>query len=227
MIAVRRSAKARRVRIRVGDFGAEVVIPMRAAYRHAESAVREHRNWIERTWRKRAVDQSSAPSDGTVLFRGAWISLDVLAESLLGGHSTPLDSVRDAMKVEAACELRRAVEHWSSVMGLVPTKLSVRDQRTKWGACSSRGTVTFNWRLIMAPPAVLEYVVIHELAHLKELNHSSRFWAIVREYCPDYAAHKRWLRANERHLKDNPWDREADARSGPCASALMAPQVDS
>lgn len=200
-VQVRRSAKARRVRLRIGDFGAEIVLPLRAPYKHADSALCEHRAWVERTWRKRTHRWSVQAPVGQVLFHGRWQGAADLADKLTGDPETSMERLEAAMRAQAACELRRAVDHWSAVMGLVPTKVSVRDQKTKWGACSSRGTVTFNWRLVMAPPAVLEYVVLHELAHLKELNHSPRFWAIVRAYCPDYPAHKRWLRDHEPFLK--------------------------
>ncbi len=92
----------------------------------------------------------------------------------------------------------------SREMGLAPSRVSIRDQKTKWGACTSRGTVTLNWRLVMAPPEVLDYVVVHELAHLAELNHSPRFWAIVERHCPDWKRHRDWLKANGWRLQSLP-----------------------
>jgi hypothetical protein len=73
-------------------------------------------------------------------------------------------------------------------------------QRTRWGGCSSRQNLSFNWRLVMAPPAVLDYLAVHELAHLAEPNHSMKFWLIVRSHCPEFQRHKRWLRDNEWRL---------------------------
>lgn len=83
---------------------------------------------------------------------------------------------------------------WTEKIGKPFGRLSVRDQRSRWGSCSSGGNLNFNWRLIMAPPEVLDYVVIHEAAHLRELNHSPRFWEIVAEYDPEFRAHKLWLK---------------------------------
>lgn len=73
-------------------------------------------------------------------------------------------------------------------------RITIRDQKTRWGSCSSRGNLNFNWRLIMTPPAVLDYVIIHELCHLRELNHSPLFWNLVAQACPPYQTHRLWLR---------------------------------
>ena len=79
-------------------------------------------------------------------------------------------------------------------------RVYVMGQKTKWGNCSSMGNLSFNWRLILAPPAVLDYVVVHELAHLAEPRHSKRFWLIVRSHCGDYERHRRWLRQQQQTL---------------------------
>jgi len=80
-------------------------------------------------------------------------------------------------------------------------KVTIRNQRTRWGSCSNLGSLSFNWRLVMAPPAVLEYVVIHELAHRKQQNHSKAFWQVVAQYYPDYKAVRVWLRGNASLLR--------------------------
>ncbi len=82
----------------------------------------------------------------------------------------------------------------AKAIGLAFTTLSVRDQRTRWGSCSGGGRLSLNWRLVMAPPAVLRYVVLHELTHLVEPNHSPRFWARLMTWCPDMDQQKAWLR---------------------------------
>lgn len=93
--------------------------------------------------------------------------------------------------------LSHLVKIQSEKMGLFPTALSFRNQRTRWGSCSSEGKVSLNWRLVAAPSEVAEYVVIHELAHLRHQNHSSQFWDLVKSYCPEYKAHKKWLRDHQ------------------------------
>ena len=85
------------------------------------------------------------------------------------------------------------VDRYGDSMGVDPSGIRIANQRTKWGSCSSNGTVSFNWRLMLAPPAIPEYVVIHELAHLRELNHSDRFWEIVAAHDPDWNANAEWL----------------------------------
>jgi predicted metal-dependent hydrolase len=90
--------------------------------------------------------------------------------------------------------LTARVEHYSVLMNVHSARLTVRDTRSRWGSCSSRGSLNFSWRLILAPSPILDYVVIHELAHLRELNHSPRFWTILAEHCPDYPLHQAWLK---------------------------------
>lgn len=99
-------------------------------------------------------------------------------------------------KRQALTELERAVERWSPVVGAAPASISVRNQRRRWGSCSARRVLSFNWRLIMAPPAVLDYVVVHELCHLLEPNHSRAYWRLVEKALPGHAAGRRWLRDN-------------------------------
>lgn len=80
------------------------------------------------------------------------------------------------------------------------TRITIRDQKTRWGSCSAKGTLSFNWRLMLAPPAVLDYVVVHELCHLTHMNHSKAFWALVESVCPDYRTHRRWLKEHGQEL---------------------------
>ena len=84
--------------------------------------------------------------------------------------------------------------HWNTQFGYKYGRIAIRDQKSRWGSCSRQGNLNFNWRLLLAPLAVLDYIVIHELAHLKEGNHSPRFWALVAEQCPDYRDQRAWLR---------------------------------
>lgn len=85
---------------------------------------------------------------------------------------------------------------WAERLGVTFGAVRVKGQRTRWGSCSRRGNLNFNWRLTLAPAEVLDYVVLHEVAHRLEMNHSPRFWAIVERHCPDHKTHRRWLRKN-------------------------------
>ena len=100
------------------------------------------------------------------------------------------------LKLRARDALAAASDHYAGRVGRSYTRLSIRDTRSRWGSCSSAGVLMYSWRLIMAPPAVLDYVAAHEVAHLVEMNHSDAFWAVVQDICPDYRAHKDWLRHN-------------------------------
>jgi predicted metal-dependent hydrolase len=101
----------------------------------------------------------------------------------------------------ARAVFQERVAHWSVRMGVAPNRIFIKEQRSLWGSCSTKGNLNFNARLLEAPPEVLDYVVVHELSHLKEMNHSRRFWAVVQSWCPRHKEHRRWLRENSRLLR--------------------------
>lgn len=96
----------------------------------------------------------------------------------------------------------KRVEHYASIMNVSYKRISVRAQKTRWGSCSTKGNLSFNCLLALVPPDVLDYVVVHELCHLKEMNHSSRFWDEVQLILPDYEISRKWLRVNGGSLID-------------------------
>ena len=108
-------------------------------------------------------------------------------------------------------EARRAVreliamliDEEAAELGVEPKRVQIRDQRSRWGSCSTTGTLSFNWRLVLAPFEVLDYIVVHELCHVREMNHSKRFWALVSATIPDYVACRKELRKLERGLLNN------------------------
>lgn len=106
----------------------------------------------------------------------------------------------DWLHGEARADLAKRVEHHATSLGCAPKRLSVRDQSSRWGSCSSSGTLSFSWRLIFAPAFVLDYVAAHEVAHLREMNHSQRFWRLVRETMPDMQRARNWLKQNGAEL---------------------------
>ena len=100
-------------------------------------------------------------------------------------------------KQQAADLLRESVERWQPIVGTSPARISIGDQKTRWGSCSSKGSLRFNLRLAMAPQALIDYVTVHELCHLLESNHSAAFWEQVASVMPDYEARRRKLRELE------------------------------
>jgi predicted metal-dependent hydrolase len=112
-------------------------------------------------------------------------------------------ALREFYQAHAVIQFRERTRYWAVKMGLVDRvkRVTIKDQNTLWGSCSEVGNLNFNWRVVMAPPEVLDYLVIHELAHLREMNHSARFWSHVSEHCADYKVRRKWLRENARRLK--------------------------
>ena len=182
-VAVRRSTRARRVRIVVdAQRRVEIVLPRRAPLAAVERVLAEHREWLER--------QLARPT------RGFALGLQRDDVVWLGGMALPRPGVADLgcwYREQARTDLERAAERESARLGLGYRRLTVRDQRTRWGSCSTRGTLSFNWRLVLAPPAVLAYVVVHELCHVRRPDHSRAFWRLVAEARPTYREERAWL----------------------------------
>ena len=105
-------------------------------------------------------------------------------------------SAGSASRKTAKDIIRGRVNYWGLALNLDYGRVFIKDQRTLWGSCSGKRNLNFNWRLASAPPEVLDYVVIHELCHLREMNHSKKFWKLVAEICPGYAARRKWLKDN-------------------------------
>lgn len=101
-------------------------------------------------------------------------------------HPGALKEIRHFYKREAEKHLNERVKFWASLMNLHPSQVKFREQRTRWGSCSSNKVINLNWRLVVFPAEVVDYVIVHELAHLQQMNHSPKFWAIVEKYIPDF-----------------------------------------
>ena len=206
---VRRSERARRVRVTVDPTrGVEVVLPRRAPEREAAAAIRELRAWIERRMAELAGARAAVLARGeTVPYLGRTLALvtDFPARSRVvrrgdtllvpsGEARTPALErwFRRAARVEIEPRLDRAC----AVAGTSYSRLSIRGQRTRWASCSRSGAMSFNWRLLLAPEAVLDYVVWHEVCHLEVMDHSPRFWRLLESRSPGYREQVRWLRAH-------------------------------
>jgi len=201
---VRRSARARRVRVTVEPLGAvQVVLPAGASERAAAAAVRELAPWIERRLeRAHSARRALATRGATVPYLGEPLALVPEAgrrrvhrrgAALLVPQGDPRAALerfyRRAARVEIAARLDRA----TASIGATYAGLAIRQQRTRWASCSPRGQMSFNWRLMLAPARVLEYVVWHEVCHLQVADHSPRFWRLLDARLPSWREDRAWL----------------------------------
>lgn len=133
----------------------------------------------------------AAPRNALHLERG---EIAVAARASVGAVVAAL------LKAHARNRLTAASDRYAAALGRPYSRLTLRDTRSRWGSCSSTGGLNYSWRLILAPPVVLDYVAAHEVAHLEEMNHSLRYWAVVRRLCPGFEAPRLWLRENGQDL---------------------------
>lgn len=109
-------------------------------------------------------------------------------------------AIRATLSSVALKRIRERLDYYAPRVGKAPGRVAIREQKSRWGSCSRKGNLNFNWKLIMAPPQALDYVVVHELCHLHEFNHSPRFWALVAAQMPDYEVWKKWLKTHGEDL---------------------------
>ncbi|HST43039.1 MAG TPA: SprT family zinc-dependent metalloprotease [Conexibacter sp.] len=205
---VRRSDRARRVRVRVDEqHGVEVVLPRRSAEREAAAAIRQLRPWIERRIAELERTRAQIAARGaTVPYLGQTLTLVAepgrtrvhrRGETLLvpDGAAAP-EALERWYRRRAAAEIAPRLDAATAQAGTSYTKLTIRGQRTRWASCSTSGGMSFNWRLLLAPEPVLDYVVWHEVCHLEVMDHSPRFWSLLASRWPDYRAHQAWLRTH-------------------------------
>lgn len=220
-IVLNRSARARRFSLRVSRLDGRVTLtlPKWAAEAEALAFARDKAGWIRAALAARPVPQ--AMGFGAVLpFEGREVVLTQAriraprvegAELLLPGDPGRAGARAAAfLKLAARDRLIAAADRHASVLGRPYRRITLRDTRSRWGSCTADGALMFNWRLVMAPPAVLDYVAAHEVAHLAEMNHSPAFWAVVRRLMPDYDGHRAWLRARGGALHAIRFDAPAD-----------------
>lgn len=208
---VRRSGRARRVRLVVGpEPRVEIVAPYGEPLGAMTDLLQPHRLWIFRHLETiRLAAARPHPSLDRLPYLGGEVRICletdgnrqvILEDGVLrvctakGERPEPI--ILAWYREEARSVLRRRTEHWSQSLGVRYGRISIRDQRSRWGSCSSLGNLNYSWRLVLAPEEVLDYVVLHEVAHLREANHSTRFWALVEAGCPDYRRHRAWLRVH-------------------------------
>jgi len=212
-IVFERSPRARQYRLTLRRDGKAVAtIPLRGSEREARQFVEQHRDWLERARARQARRPRGAAvwAIGTrVLWRGelteiraasagekpqVCLAADVFRVARLEGDLRATLEAHFARR--ARVELPARTWELAAVTGVEVKQVTVRNQRSRWGSCSANGTISLNWRLVQTPESVRDYIVYHELMHLREMNHSARFWARVEEVCPNWREAERWIKRN-------------------------------
>ncbi len=212
-VVFERSAKARHYRLTLRRDGTAVaIIPLRGSEREARAFVAQHADWLARARARQSRRPRGAEvwTPGThVLWRGELVEIRVASEGPRAAVCLAADVFRVAgldrdlrptleahFRRLAKVELPARTWELAAVTGVAVSSVAVRDQRTRWGSCSAGGAISLNWRLVQTPYSVRDYIVYHELMHLREMNHSERFWARVAEVCPGWEEAERWLKQN-------------------------------
>ncbi len=210
-VIISENVRAKRLTLRIQPGGEELrmSVPPHTAYGEIDGFLQKHRNWvaakIARMPRVRAIADGAEimlrgvphiivhQGRGRGLVKGVDDNGDMQLHVFGDIRHLPRRVV-DYLKKQARADLAKAVEFHSERLGVKAKSISIRDSKTRWGSCSSNGTLSFSWRIILAPPEILDYLAAHEVAHLREMNHSSRFWKLVDETCPHSKSSRQWLK---------------------------------
>jgi len=202
-IHVRKCALARRLSLRVSGIDGRVTltVPRSAGQRDVRHFAVEKADWIRDALARQAAPVVVCPGIALPVEGGL---LEVVAGQdrtariengrLLVPSQHPGPAALAFLRYYARHQLAAAVARHAAALKREPGRLTLRDPRSRWGSCSMEGNLMFSWRLILAPPAVLEYVAAHEVAHLARMDHSPDFWRLAAQLCPNYARHSAWLR---------------------------------
>jgi predicted metal-dependent hydrolase len=221
---VRRSERARCARLVVSSEGVELVVPRRMSLSDATPLVRDKRSWLERQLRRLAAAEAVHPppqirDGGPLPYMGRQLRLRIVTQP--GRRRTRVRRQGDTLVVAVGSTgnaiVRSALERWyrerarveighrldeaTARAGTSYGRLTIRDQRTRWASCSPNGTMSFNWRLLLAPEPILAYVVEHEVVHLEVPDHSPRFWRVLARRLPGYREREHWLRRHGPSLR--------------------------
>jgi len=220
---VKRSLRAKHVRLELRrTTGLTVVVPNSYQTGQLPELLKSKERWILRNLARCSHFQSPSAdkelgSGDTVPYLGRDLAL-CKREDHRGAGSVTLEgttlsvspglfkngilelALEQWYRTEAARLINERADKLSSQMGNSYKRIVIRGQKTRWGSCSYKKNLSFNWKLIMAPEPVIDYVIIHELTHLKEMNHSKRFWELVAQYCPEWRDYKKWLKQHEVNL---------------------------
>jgi len=212
-VVFERSLRASRYRLTVRRDGMAVAtIPARGSEREALRFVEQHRDWLERA-RERLSRRPHGADVWTVGTRVLWRGELTEIRVAVAGERPQVCLAADVFRVprhdgdlkptleahfarRARVELPARTWELAAITNAAVKQVTVRNQRSRWGSCSANGTISLNWRLVQTPESVRDYIIYHELMHLREMNHSHRFWARVAEVCPGWEDAERWLKRN-------------------------------
>ncbi|MCM2294415.1 M48 family metallopeptidase [Allorhizobium sp. BGMRC 0089] len=220
-LTIRENSRASRITLRIepGGRALKMTVPKGLRKSEIEQFLVRHQGWMETRLAKFSGD-NRVKAGGTLLFRGVphrihhTGQLRGLTEAVLiddepvirvSGLEEHVGRRLSAfLKKEARSDLERLVSHHTERLGKKPGSITMKDTRSRWGSCSWNGNLSFSWRIVMAPPAVIDYLAAHEVAHLKEMNHGPQFWALCENLCPGMETAKAWLKrhGSELHALD-------------------------
>ncbi len=219
---IKKSHRAKHLKLQLSlESGLEVIVPFntRLSFKQIENFIFEKQRWILRNVQKleQLLKQARSFKD-SIPFLGeeipvkvkesnrktarAFLCSEFLEVRIPSGKKKLIGkAIKEFYKKQAREIIYKIAGRKARQMNVSFSKISIRSQKTRWGSCSVRSTLSFNWRLLAAPRSVLEYIVVHELAHLKHRNHSKKFWLFVKKFCPDYKEQEKWLHKNKHLLK--------------------------
>jgi predicted metal-dependent hydrolase len=199
----RRNPKARRYILRVRNSGARelclvATIPRGGSQKEAWQFIQRSHPWIERQIAKSARAESAITADTEVWFRGEKTFVrDVLPET---GEGDLKAALFEHLQKLAVSELVTRTRELVALTNSQIDRITIRNQRSRWGSCSIRRTISLNWRLIQTPQFVVDYIILHELMHLRQMNHSNKFWAEVESVCPLWRDAEKWIKGHSREI---------------------------
>ena len=213
-VEIVRTRRKKTIALSVVDGGVRVLAPKRVSTEEIMALVRRKANWVEKKRQQPQRQEKSYCSGEVFVLLGETVQLQVQ-----DGRCTSIELQQDQLVVclssrvrkrtdrisslihgwyqqQAEVHIQQRIDYYAARLGVTPRAMQVKRYKRRWGSCSSRGDLTFNWRIIIAPPAIVDYVVVHELCHLIHHNHRPEFWRCVESILPDYRQRQAWLKTN-------------------------------
>ena len=216
-LTIRKNERATRITLRIepGGRALKMTVPHGVPSREINAFLDRHQGWLITKLSKFELDAKLGEGSEILIrgiphqiehsgsLRGITEALHLDGERILRVSGLPEHAGRRIatfLKKEARTDLERLVKLHAATIGAKVASITMKDTRSRWGSCSSQGNLSFSWRILMAPPEVIDYLAAHEVAHLKEMNHGPRFWALCKKLCPHMEDAKSWLKRHGSQL---------------------------